>query len=233
MLYAIGEIILVVLGILIALQINNQNEDRKREKLEIEFLQGLVTDLKQDSTYFAKKIKDYESLIENHKRYLVEAYKTQETYEDYLDVVNLIRWDSENFLAQNATYSELIYSSNLNIFKNKELKNQIILHYKDYEKASRHITEFNEFSANFLSNLPFGHSTFYSIAKPAEEVLKDPDQWAYINDIKSERFLFNVQSVSIYGDKHTVFKDVYYKDLLAKTTSLIENINAELSLRLD
>jgi len=33
--YAIGEIILVVLGILIALQINNWKEERKLKKLEI------------------------------------------------------------------------------------------------------------------------------------------------------------------------------------------------------
>ena len=33
--YAIGEIILVVIGILIALQINNWNEDRKRRAIEI------------------------------------------------------------------------------------------------------------------------------------------------------------------------------------------------------
>ncbi len=32
--YAIGEIVLVVLGILIALQINNWNEQRKQRKLE-------------------------------------------------------------------------------------------------------------------------------------------------------------------------------------------------------
>jgi sensor domain CHASE-containing protein len=32
--YAIGEIILVVIGILIALQINNWNEQRKQKNLE-------------------------------------------------------------------------------------------------------------------------------------------------------------------------------------------------------
>ena len=38
MLYAIGEIILVVFGILIALQINNWNEHRKAEEKEIKLL---------------------------------------------------------------------------------------------------------------------------------------------------------------------------------------------------
>ena len=39
--YAIGEIILVVFGILIALQINNWNEQRKMNLLEQELLEGL------------------------------------------------------------------------------------------------------------------------------------------------------------------------------------------------
>jgi hypothetical protein len=43
--YAIGEIVLVVLGILIALQVNNLNEDRKLRKIEIGLLQELNDDL--------------------------------------------------------------------------------------------------------------------------------------------------------------------------------------------
>jgi hypothetical protein len=44
-LYAIGEIVLVVIGILIALQINNWNELRKDQKQEIKLLKQLQTDL--------------------------------------------------------------------------------------------------------------------------------------------------------------------------------------------
>ncbi|WP_445748335.1 DUF6090 family protein [Polaribacter sp.] len=43
--YAIGEIVLVVIGILIALQINNWNEVRKDQKQEIKLLKQLQTDL--------------------------------------------------------------------------------------------------------------------------------------------------------------------------------------------
>jgi hypothetical protein len=39
--YAIGEIVLVVIGILIALQINNWNEQRKMNAQEQELLEGL------------------------------------------------------------------------------------------------------------------------------------------------------------------------------------------------
>ena len=45
MLYAIGEIVLVVLGILIALQINNNNEARKTEQKKDNYLIGIKADL--------------------------------------------------------------------------------------------------------------------------------------------------------------------------------------------
>jgi hypothetical protein len=46
--YAIGEILLVVIGILIALQINNWNEERKSKKLEKVFLTQILKSLKSD-----------------------------------------------------------------------------------------------------------------------------------------------------------------------------------------
>ena len=41
LLYAVGEIALVVIGILLALQINNWNESRKEQKVEVDLLKGL------------------------------------------------------------------------------------------------------------------------------------------------------------------------------------------------
>ncbi|WP_411767117.1 DUF6090 family protein [Winogradskyella sp. A3E31] len=47
-LYAVGEIVLVVIGILIALQINNWNEQNKIDVLEIEALKEIASDLQYD-----------------------------------------------------------------------------------------------------------------------------------------------------------------------------------------
>ena len=50
-LYASGEVLLVVLGILIALQIDNWNEDRKLRSLTHSYLENIKDDLIADSTY--------------------------------------------------------------------------------------------------------------------------------------------------------------------------------------
>ena len=79
--YAIGEIVLVVIGILIALQINNWNEERKhKEKTNHLFKEAqkeLVYNIKQSSSvidYYRKKDSLLYKVI--HKQVTYEDYKT-------------------------------------------------------------------------------------------------------------------------------------------------------------
>ena len=55
--YAIGETVLVVIGILIALQINNYNEERKLHKLRQDYYKQILVNLKDDNKDVEKVIK--------------------------------------------------------------------------------------------------------------------------------------------------------------------------------
>ena len=59
-----GEIILVVVGILIALSINNWNEDRKEEVLELEYLERILTDLNANTRYFNRQIVECKQVMD-------------------------------------------------------------------------------------------------------------------------------------------------------------------------
>lgn len=65
--YAIGEIILVVVGILIALQINNANENWKKEKLRQELLLELKTSIMSDTVRLNYEKKDIKTAFINAK----------------------------------------------------------------------------------------------------------------------------------------------------------------------
>ena len=85
--YAVGEIILVVIGILIALQINNWNENRKDKILEKEYLNRLLSDIEFDQqwlkTYtldrYDKKVKS----LEIGKAYYQDNYIIKDTQKIY------------------------------------------------------------------------------------------------------------------------------------------------------
>lgn len=68
LLYAIGEIILVVIGILIALQINNWNENRKKINEKREIAKSVLVELKQNLAYS----KQQEETTKTRLTYLVK-----------------------------------------------------------------------------------------------------------------------------------------------------------------
>ena len=63
--YAFGEIVLVVIGILIALQINNWNENRKESKREDQLIDVLITDLQSKKAEFVSDLAVGKSIIQN------------------------------------------------------------------------------------------------------------------------------------------------------------------------
>jgi hypothetical protein len=56
--YAIGEIVLVVIGILIALSINNWNEGRKNDLKETLLIKNIVEDLSLDSIHIGQSLNE-------------------------------------------------------------------------------------------------------------------------------------------------------------------------------
>ncbi len=58
LIYAIGEIILVVIGILIALQINNWNEGRKNDVKESLLIKNIIEDLSLDSVHISQSLNE-------------------------------------------------------------------------------------------------------------------------------------------------------------------------------
>ena len=74
--YAIGEIVLVVIGILIALQINNWNEERKKNLKAKGYVEKLINDLVADTLYINERftIGDrYQKQIETYFKFFEEG----------------------------------------------------------------------------------------------------------------------------------------------------------------
>ena len=79
--YAIGEIVLVVIGILIALQINNWNESRKQQKQEVQILKEIKNDLFQTKNDVLKTVGMHKRVL-GLTQYLLTAIYEKATYSD-------------------------------------------------------------------------------------------------------------------------------------------------------
>lgn len=69
LLYAVGEILLVVIGILIALQVNSWNEALKEEQLAKKYLKSLKSDLIQDTIMIDLRYPGVNNWIEDWKQF--------------------------------------------------------------------------------------------------------------------------------------------------------------------
>jgi len=131
--YAIGEILLVVIGILIALQINNWNENRKQQQIETIILNDIKKDLIQTKEDLTKNVKRHNNQIEIYNELLYNIEKTK-VYNDSLDskFIQLIFWTSPYLTL--ATYENLKLDKGIDIISNDNLKKQIInLHEKTFK----------------------------------------------------------------------------------------------------
>ena len=146
LLYAIGEIILVVIGILIAIQINNWNEERKLKNLELSYYKNLYQDLIQDSLEVEFKIQNAKRNIKqvnNVLRFIENDYKISGMHIDtvewprnhyYKDSLALIHSVSQSGFVQfvdilKNTIEDLRATGGIKIIRNKNLKDDLLEYY--------------------------------------------------------------------------------------------------------
>ncbi len=111
--YAIGEILLVVIGILIALQINNWNENRKNTIAEYKMVDKMISQAKADSLLFDIRIEGTIHIDTLFGHYIA------------------INQDSSN------AYSKIYYSGELSPFvKLNDGSNLIRNHTEDFKQIS-------------------------------------------------------------------------------------------------
>ncbi len=125
--YAIGEIILVVFGILIALQINNWNENRKKEKLKDSYKVSLINDLSKDTLMLGKLISENYRVM-NALRMQQKRFLGPETPIDTLIKIAKDEFDPElntRFKYNRNTFNTLIASGNIDLFS-KEFNDKLM-----------------------------------------------------------------------------------------------------------
>ncbi len=124
--YAIGEIVLVVVGILIALQINNWNEHQKELEKEINYLHNVKKDLSKAIEQIDAYIVKRESQIIS-SRLVLEHFEGKPVDDPSIfnkNAINVYTW-RKFFLSLN-TYKELTNSGNLSLISNDSIKNGLL-----------------------------------------------------------------------------------------------------------
>jgi hypothetical protein len=131
--YAVGEIALVVVGILIALQINNWNNEQSNRAREVKYLTGIKTDFKVDLHNLADIIEDKQRKTSSAWLLLNTAPPTNAIEIRNLDSLshNVFAW--RTFVPSTKTLDELIGSGNLSFITNDSIKSHVLEVAQKYE----------------------------------------------------------------------------------------------------
>ncbi|MBC2846386.1 DUF6090 family protein [Winogradskyella flava] len=142
--YAIGEIILVMVGILLALGINNWNQDRLYDKQELNYLGNLKEELANNLDQLSA-IDSVYSYFEKENIKGMTLLKNSPSIYEFKTIDSLVSTMWMTFQVTSSTYNEMLNNGSFYTLKNKTLKNQIDEH---YSLAKRFDTAFLEINSN-------------------------------------------------------------------------------------
>ena len=124
--YAIGEIVLVVIGILIALQLNTWNQDHQNRKQEVLLLTQLLNEYTNNLNQLDIKIESRNDILKSSLKLL--TYRNLKEDQLNIDTVNLHisrTLTRPTFDPDLGVTNELTNSGNLYLLTNLELRNSI------------------------------------------------------------------------------------------------------------
>jgi len=216
--YAFGEILLVVIGILIALQVNTWNEDRKANNAIIEYTHALLVELEKDSTLLTQELLEINQRLEK----VLEYFERLSHPNSNLDTLfKIMRLEADpSFVRPSAlnsnTYLTLSSTGEIGFFDSK--MGEMIQNY--YQQGSRTYNGALEQSRFYQTIFAEYH---FNIPKPHE--YKDSpvlSQLEGIMDKEKALLIFNGM-LSIKRFNLTYFRN-YHEELLKLNQELSEGL---------
>ena len=153
LLYVIGEIVLVVLGILIALEIDNQNKAKENGKKEIMYLQSFQEDLKKDIGLIRDQLQMKEFLFSELEEVFLEypelEHRNEEELLELSNRLSLIA--SQNiFVCNCSTFEAIQNSSDIQVITDFRLVQLLFNYYTHLNIIFTHDELSNEYIRNVV-----------------------------------------------------------------------------------
>ena len=182
--YAIGEIVLVVIGILIAVQINNLNELRKQKLVEIDVLEGIRNDILKDTVDLNFNIRGYTRNIESDSILLNHLINKNDLNKNVVDALKS-NLESDWLITLHDSHFQEAKLKGLSVISNLHLRESISRLYEYHYKALIVLdNNVNYYNTNIIRNTNLNkylsfNSTGYNINKESYYKLLSDDNALY------------------------------------------------------
>ena len=182
--YAIGEIVLVVIGILIALSINNWNEHRINKNTELIYIDGLINEVAGDTSYFQLIKKSFAS-NEFRTRRISKIWKNniKIQFDSLLYINDFTRaGDIGPWFNEPITWIQLIQTGDLKLIRDKELLDALFNYYNTIKKKSDNFNQYPMKMTNIAREkwIEAFKNEDFEVYGGNEDITKKPDESVYI-----------------------------------------------------
>ena len=149
--YAIGEIVLVMAGILLALQVSNWNENTKFNTIKQNYYQQLLMDLKADKNYAKSIISSLDSSFTKYKNYEETFKEPNLTIQKVVENIKNNNYYTRNLEFKTSTIKTLLNTGDIKLL-DPMLRNKLTA-YKGNKTQTLNISKNNNNNAeNILMN---------------------------------------------------------------------------------
>ncbi len=229
--YSIGEILLVVIGILIALQINNWNENTNLSKKEVALLANLKNDIEADISGLKRQDSLY-AIKEMDAALGIELFYKARTIKDIDSVFSLTSplWN-ELYINQN-TYNEMINSGSMYTMKNKELQKRINKYYNLVEAHIEYVRSVNSSQNKIWNEDPALYPAqllMRQLRNPRIDLKSIDTSW--INNPKSATYLSLENALNSNQNDSNGYRREVFRRILTAGNELNAAITTELDSR--
>ncbi len=226
LLYAFGEIVLVVIGIMIALQINNKNRARMQKIEERVALESLVAEIDRNITEFDRTIALHRRKMATIDFIMRGDFDSLNAFG--MDSVNMLALTNWTYNASFGIYDAITNSGKIDLISDLDLKNnisnfkEVVMDYKEEEDNLVRYTDFNVLG--YLSDeIELADIRYFGLKNLSDNQEKEAFE-VYEKAFRSSKYrnrisLLSLMSVALFEEA-----DIVKKEMLELKSLILEEL---------
>lgn len=218
--YAVGEILLVVIGILIALQLNQYKESYEMTSQRQNYYNQLLVDLQKDKDYIEEMLVNIDTFKSSYDQYLAFFNEPGQTPEQLSEIIRSMNHSIELISFNTRTVESLEKSGDIKIIP-QDIRNELL----DLKRSQDFLTE--KVKGNGIIQAEFFKEMIISGFSMSQKIQDQPVLTQYFKDIIDDKKTLMLFDGNL-GWKRSLEKSKDLNELLEKITELTEHLNEKL-----
>lgn len=149
------DLLIVVIGVFIGIQVSNWNEERAGEKQAQVLIERLYEDLQNDLDVLVSSL-DYQAIVRTYAVRAVDGFNGDPTVNDEQFVIAAYQTSQISTpWSYRSTYNEVLSTGQINLIKSNALKSKILAYYSDDFAKQYVITKIAPYREFIRGRIPF------------------------------------------------------------------------------